>query len=91
MTCTQRKSTRTLEVHYCNHGYPCFATQIMNRIKECIEGRLGADALDQERGKTNHMLDNKHTHIGIGVHVVDDRLRYAEVSQCGVGCKVTWG
>ncbi|CAM9317093.1 unnamed protein product [Ectocarpus sp. 12 AP-2014] len=53
--------------------------EVMNRIKECIEGRLGADALDQEGGKTNHMLDNKHTHIGIGVHVVDDRLRYAEV------------
>lgn len=39
--------------------------------------------LGDEGSKTDHMLDSIHTHIGIGVYVVDNRLRYVEASHGG--------
>lgn len=36
--------------------------------------------LGGEGSKATHILDNIHTHIGIGVYVIDNRLRYVEVS-----------
>eukprot|EP00752_Nemacystus_decipiens_P009403 g8406.t1 len=53
--------------------------EVFNRIKECIEERVEAEKSGGESSKVNHILDNVHTHIGIGVYVVDNRLRYAEV------------
>lgn len=40
--------------------------------------------LGGEGSKPNHILDNMHTHIGIGVYVVDNRLRYIEASDVGL-------
>lgn len=60
-----------------------FAAQIFSKIRECIEGRIGADVLAGEGNKTDHMLEGIHTHIGIGVYAVDTRLRYVEASHGG--------
>lgn len=55
-------------------------------IAECIGGRVAAEILDDGGSNTNHLLDAVHTHIGIGVCMVDDRLRYVEVGrvECGL-------
>ncbi len=57
------------------------ATKIFSTIKGCIDGRVEADGLGSEGTQTNHMLDSIHTHVGIGLYVVDNRLRYVEASQ----------
>ena len=65
----------------------CFTSQVFSRIKECIEGRVEADTPGSEASKANHILDKTHTHIGIGMYVIDNRLRYVEVRvvDCEVG------
>lgn len=40
--------------------------------------------LGGEGSKANHILDSTHTHIGIGVYVIDSRLRYVEASDGGL-------
>eukprot|EP00903_Cladosiphon_okamuranus_P011055 g10437.t1 len=53
--------------------------EIFSRIKECIDRRVEADMVGGGGSQANHVLDNTHTHIGIGVYVFDNRLRYVEV------------
>lgn len=36
------------------------------------------------------MLDETHTHLGIGVYALDDRLRYVEVNRGGVANRRRW-
>lgn len=61
----------------------CFVSQVFTKIKECIEGRVEADRLGGENSEAEHILDDMHTHIGIGMYVIDNRLRYVEASDIG--------
>ena len=61
----------------------CFDSQVFTKIKECIEGRVEADRLGGENSEAEHILDDTHTHIGIGMYVIDNRLRYVEASDIG--------
>lgn len=64
-------------------GAHVVSSQVFSKIKECIEGRVEADMVGGEGSQANHILDNTHTHIGIGAYVIDNRLRYVEVSEVG--------
>lgn len=55
--------------------------QIVAAIKGCIEERAGPDAAEGRGGSNNHLLDGIHTHIGIGLFVSENRLRYVEVGR----------
>lgn len=55
------------------------AYKIKGKIKEWIDGRAEAEAVEDGGSNTNHLLNSAHTHIAIGVCASNGQLRYIEV------------
>ncbi|CAM9467492.1 unnamed protein product [Choristocarpus tenellus] len=51
--------------------------EILGKIKDCIDTR--SEEKSSNDVATTHLLDQTHTHIGLGLYAVHDRLRYVEV------------
>lgn len=54
--------------------------KILAAINGCIKERAVEDTVEEGENSNNHLLDDVHTHIGIGVFVLEEQLRYVEVS-----------
>lgn len=61
---------------------PCttLCLKILMTVKGCIEERATEDTVEDGGSSNNHLLDDVHTHIGIGVFIAEGQLRYVEVS-----------
>lgn len=56
-----------------------FLLKILMLVKGCIEKRAVEDKIEDGGSSNTHLLDDVHTHIGIGVFMMEDQLRYVEV------------
>lgn len=55
------------------------AYKIKEKIKEWIDGRAEAEAVEDGAYNSNHLLSSAHTHITVGVCASNGQLRYLEV------------